>query len=715
MASLALAFDILARDRASATFDKVGDSVERTGSKAGMFAGALGRVAGAGALALGAAGIAGATMGLKTAAGMEQAGIAFTTMLGSAEKSKSFLDQLASFAAKTPFEFPELQTAASSLISAGVQADKVIPIMTTLGDVTSGMGTGSEGVKRATVALQQMQAAGKITGEDLNQLRDSGVPVYELLAAATGKSKEEVVKLAAAGKLGKNELDLLMKGLESGKGMERFGGLMEAQSKSLAGMWSTFTDTLNMGLAGAVEPLIPLIKDGLGGAASFLADVLPKVGSGIAGVVDWFRQAGPTVAGAGSAFGGVQSVMSAVGEWVSTKLVPRFQGIVTAVQGFVSVALPIVKKFADGMRARIEPMLPTIMGIFVTIGEIVSTAMELVQAVIERVTSVIAVVWENWGEGIMNTVAVFWGVLSGIIGAALNVVKSIISTVTALIKGDWSAVWEGLKSIVSTAWDFITTVIGAAITVVQTILSTAWAAITSVASGAWDLIKSAISGAWQAITATVSGHIERVKAVLSAAWEIIKGHATGAWEGVKGIVSRAWQAISSSVSAGAGAVFDVVRGIPGKIMGALGDLGSLLYDSGMALVRGLINGITDMAGNVARAAADVVGNAINAAKSELGISSPSRVFLEIGRQTGAGFVGGLDRSRGSVSDAMGRLLAVPAAPAFAGAGGFGGGYGGPSTITVVDSDGALIGRMRVEASGVVAGVGDMATAGRRAY
>lgn len=39
----------------------------------------------------------------------------------------------------------------------------------------------------------------------------------------------------------------------------------------------------------------------------------------------------------------------------------------------------------------------------------------------------------------------------------------------------------------------------------------------------------------------------------------------------------------------------------------------------------------------------------------------------------------------------------------------------PSTLTVIDSDGALIGRMRVEASGVVAGVGDMATAGRRAY
>ena len=107
--------------------------------------------------------------------------------------------------------------------------------MTTLGDVTSGMGTGSEGVKRATIALQQMSAAGRITGEDLNQLRDAGIPVYDLLAKATGKSKEEVVKLAQAGKLGKKELGQMMGALESGKGLERFSGLMEKQSTSIVG------------------------------------------------------------------------------------------------------------------------------------------------------------------------------------------------------------------------------------------------------------------------------------------------------------------------------------------------------------------------------------------------------------------------------------------------------------------------------------------------
>lgn len=292
MASLALAFDVLARDRASRVFNDVGNAAERAGRKGGMFGSVVSKsagIAGKSLLGLGAAAGVGmgaaAKWGLNVASQNEQAEISFTTMLGSAQKAQAFLSKMQQFAATTPFEFPELQTAASSLISAGVNADKVIPIMRTLGDVTSGMGTGSEGVKRATIALQQMNAAGRITGEDLNQLRDAGIPVYDLLASATGKSKAEVVKLAQAGKLGQKELGQMMKALETGKGLERFSGLMDKQSKSLSGMLSTFKDTFGQGLANAIKPSIPLIKDGLGKASEFAAKALPKVGAALAGLV----------------------------------------------------------------------------------------------------------------------------------------------------------------------------------------------------------------------------------------------------------------------------------------------------------------------------------------------------------------------------------------------------------------------------------------------
>jgi len=397
------------------------------------FGAAVGSLAKTGAVALAAVGVMGAKAGIETAAGMEQARISFTTMLGSGQKAESFLKQLADFAAKTPFEFPELQTAAKSLVSAGFSADKVIPIMRTLGDVTSGMGTGSEGVKRATIALQQMSAAGKITGEDLNQLRDAGVPVFDLLAAATGKSKEAIADLAAKGALGKREMEQLFDALGSGKGLERFNGLMEKQSQSLSGLWSTFTDTLNVGLGQAIEPLIPLLKDGLGGAIQFLAEWLPKVGTGIQSAVTWFQSLGSSTAGASSSF----------------------SGIVAAVRGFIDVALPIVQQFTDGMRQRLEPMMPMIQSIFGTIGGIVTSVMELIRATITTVTAGIKLVWDNWGQGIMDVITFVFGVIGPIIDGALKFIQGIIQTVTAIIKGDWSTAWETIKGAVGAAWDGI--------------------------------------------------------------------------------------------------------------------------------------------------------------------------------------------------------------------------------------------------------------------
>lgn len=276
-----------AKPRALQAGREIGSAVER-GVKPGLAK--IGRLFAT--LGIGYMGAQMVGFGLKTAMGMEKAEISFTTMLGSASKAQAFIGKMKEFAATTPFEFPELQTAAGKLMAAGIATNKVIPIMTTLGNVTSGMGTGSEGVNRATVALQQMNAAGKITAEDLNQLRDAGVPVYDLLAAATGKTTAQIAKMASTGKLGKKELDAMMKALETGKGLEKFGGLMEAQSKSLEGTISTMKDNLGQGLAGALEPIMPFLKDGIGA----LSKALPGAGKWLKGLIENFIALGEALA-----------------------------------------------------------------------------------------------------------------------------------------------------------------------------------------------------------------------------------------------------------------------------------------------------------------------------------------------------------------------------------------------------------------------------------
>jgi len=65
-------------------------------------------------------------------------------------------------------------------------------------------------------------------------------------------------------------------------------------------------------------------------------------------------------------------------------------------------------------------------------------------------------------------------------------------------------------------------------------------------------------------------------------------------------------------------------------------------------MRGMIGGIQSMAGSLASTAKNVVGGAVSAAKSALGISSPSKVFAAIGRDTGRGFIIGLTGTRDKI-------------------------------------------------------------------
>lgn len=123
---------------------------------------------------------------------MEQAQIGFTTMLKSAEDAQAFLREMMNFAARTPFEFPDLLEASRRMMAYGFAANDVLPMLQAVGDATAALGLGAEGIDRIILALGQMRAKGKVTGEEMRQLTEAGIPAWEILAEAMGKSTAEV-------------------------------------------------------------------------------------------------------------------------------------------------------------------------------------------------------------------------------------------------------------------------------------------------------------------------------------------------------------------------------------------------------------------------------------------------------------------------------------------------------------------------------------------
>lgn len=171
---------------------------------------------------------------------MEQYTTSLEVMLGSAEKASAMIAEMREFAAKTPLTLDNVISSGTMLMSYGVDESNLIDTMTKLGDLASG---NAEKMDRITLAYGQMLAKGKVTGEELMQMTEAGVPLQTALAESIGVTGEEFSKMVSAGKVGIDALNKAITELTTGDG--KFAGMMEKQSQTMRGMLSTMQDNIS--------------------------------------------------------------------------------------------------------------------------------------------------------------------------------------------------------------------------------------------------------------------------------------------------------------------------------------------------------------------------------------------------------------------------------------------------------------------------------------
>lgn len=193
----------------------------------------------------GVAGLSAALAGLgavavRSAAQMEQTEKAFTTLLKSADLAKDFLAELERFAAATPFELPGLLNASKRLLAFGFSAQQVIPVLTAIGDSAAALGMGEEGISRLTTAIGQIQAKAKVSAEEMNQINETGIPAWQLLADTIGTTVPQAMDMASKGMIdGATGVQAILTGMN-----KQFGGMMAEQSQTLNGMMSNIQDSI---------------------------------------------------------------------------------------------------------------------------------------------------------------------------------------------------------------------------------------------------------------------------------------------------------------------------------------------------------------------------------------------------------------------------------------------------------------------------------------
>ena len=213
----------------------------------------------------------------------QQFEIAFETMLGSGQKAKGMISDLANLAATTPFDMKGVVDGAKQLLAYGFAANEITDTMRRLGDVSAGLGLNLQDL---TWLYGTTMVQGRLFTRDLMQFTGRGIPLTEELAKQFGVTKDKVSELVTAGKVGFPEVKKAIESLTNEGG--KFGGLMEKQSHSITGQISNIQDTIEMAINDLGTQTEGLMNDAL--------DITSKV-------IDHWKEIGEVILAAASAIG----------------------------------------------------------------------------------------------------------------------------------------------------------------------------------------------------------------------------------------------------------------------------------------------------------------------------------------------------------------------------------------------------------------------------
>jgi tape measure domain-containing protein len=158
-------------------------------------------------------------------------------LTGSVQQAKSIIQELQQLGAVTPFTSTELIDTAKRLNAFGVEGDKVVETTRRLADVAGATGAELQGL---ATAYGQVQAKGRLQGEELLQFQERGVALQEELRKMYGLTGDEFQKALSKGRISAEAVEVALTRLTDTGGKYANGAI--AQSDTLQGKFSTLTD-----------------------------------------------------------------------------------------------------------------------------------------------------------------------------------------------------------------------------------------------------------------------------------------------------------------------------------------------------------------------------------------------------------------------------------------------------------------------------------------
>lgn len=261
------------KDNVTREATKVAASLRRIGKDVGLMADTfdnnIGKaITGLGVLTSGLYALNGVAKSLQVAGEFEQISVAINVMAGSVENGTKLLKDLQKVALSTPFDFKDLAKNTKMLMAYGIENRQALKDIQMIGDIAAGVSI--ERLPFISLGFAQIQAKGRLMGDEAKQLMESGVPIVPAIGKryfpemSAGDATKRISELMEQKKIvvtAEEVREIMMSMTQEGG---RFYKMMEKQSKTFLGMLSNVREQIYFTNIAIGDALLPTVKELLG-------------------------------------------------------------------------------------------------------------------------------------------------------------------------------------------------------------------------------------------------------------------------------------------------------------------------------------------------------------------------------------------------------------------------------------------------------------------
>jgi len=613
---------ITAKDEASKVLDGVRDHAARTADASKQFATGLAIAGAAAATFVGA--------GAKIAGDLEASRAGFITLLGSAKAADDAIAMIKRDAANTPFELPGLIAANQLLTSVTKNAGQSENLLMNVGKALTAMGKGQPELDRIIVNLQQIGATGRATMMDVRQFAFAGIPIFEMLSQATGKTGQALEDFISGGGVTFSMLEQMFN--QAGAAGGRFADAFANQAGGFNQIWANLQDTVTIAMADIVTKsgMFEIIKNAMKSVGDWISANKDSIVAGIQTMFKWIGDNAPVIAGvilgalvpafaslaasvwatlapllpfmaAGALVAlGIQKLVESMGGWgnVMKAIQPVLTNVGNFLKGALATGIDVVKKAIEFLRPSFEALwntittnlLPTLQRLWNFLSPVLLPALQVIGAIIGGV--VVGAVWL-----LVNVINVLIQVFTGYVNFMISAWQGIVGAITwvanligTVLTGAFNAVMAVAQPVINFLvgyFQFWFNVVSTGINIIMSIFSYVFAVIRGIVIVVWDAIWAKISPIFDAI----GSGIQTVGNFIGNVFNNVRNVAVSVFSAIWGFISPIINNIRNAFGAAIDGVVGFFSGMWGRISGFISNIANGIRNGVSGVFDGITNGI----------------------------------------------------------------------------------------------------------------------------